>query len=500
MNYINQNIGLPKWIANKAMYAYFAALAIVTAMYFSRMLPWYYLLSGAVSVIAFFYGAQQLSRKWSAERIRSGKRFEKKVFLCSFMISASWTILLYYIFIQNYGDAFGFDNQDSNYYHEAGCFCADLISQGNFHFWDEIERFNGKKLDISDTGYAIYLGFIYFITDKSILIARLIKSLYFGWISVLIYRIGRRNFGEQTGRLAAILCVLWPSFWFYCSVHLKEIEMTTLCVLFVEQADLMLRTRNFSAWKVIPVLLIAAALFTFRTPLALVSVMALLFTIVMSSSKVVNWGKRFLIGLLAVGLISVTMGNRIQEEASGLLETVRSGQQKSNMEWRAERKDAAGFQNKFAKYAGATVFAPLIFTIPFPTMVSPFDGQDLQKLLNGSYYAKNVISGFVILAMFMLLLSGRWREHMLPLSFMLGYLVVLAFSNFAQSGRFHMPIMPLEMLFGAYGLQIVINGIPMTKHLGNRITYKKWISMWCIVCFVFALFWNWFKLAGRGVA
>jgi hypothetical protein len=46
-----------------------------------------------------------------------------------------------------------------------------------------------------------------------------------------------------------------------------------------------------------------------------------------------------------------------------LLEQVQGDYQKDNMEWRGEREGG----NEFAKYAGVTVFAPLIFTIPFPT-------------------------------------------------------------------------------------------------------------------------------------
>jgi len=88
---------------------------------------------------------------------------------------------------------------------------------------------------------------------------------------------------------------------------------------------------------------------------------------------------------------------------------------------------------------------------------------------------------------------------MIPLAFMLGYLVVLAFSYFAQSERFHQPVMPFEMMFAAYGVSLAIQGVPIRKGIGNRGTYKRWFMYWCIAMFVAAIAWNWFKLAGRGM-
>lgn len=159
------------------------------------------------------------------------------------------------------------------------------------------------------------------------------------------------------------------------------------------------------------------------------------------------------------------------------------------MEWRANRKDQSGRTNQFAKYAGAAVFAPLIFTIPFPTFNMANEGQILQLELSGGNFIKNVLSVFVILVLFMMLFSGEWRRHVFILAFTCGYLAALVFSNFAQSGRFHMPIIPMLMLFGAYGIEYVQQ---------NR-RWRRWWPMALFVEFVVCLGWNWFKLKGRGM-
>lgn len=475
----------PKWLTQYAVGVYLAALAIVTVIYSSYSLPWYYMLSGIVAVMVFFLYGSTVVKSTAIDKIHKAKNFEKRIFLIAFVPRLIWVILIYTIFMQTYGDAFGFENADALYYDMLGEFVAKLIGEGNFHFHDEIVKW-GAVDDIADMGYGIYVGFVYLLTGNSIIVVRLLKCLWSSITVLLIYRLAKRNFGEQTARIAAIFCALWPNFWYYCGAHLKETEMVFLAVLFVEQSDQMLRSKQFTAWKVIPILLIAAAIFTFRTPLGLVALLALVFSAVMSSTRVVSWGKRIVVGFFAVALIGIVAGNRIEEKSRQLLDVVESRQQEGNMEWRSRREHG----NAFARYAGSAVFAPMILTIPFPTMVRPFEGQEVQQLNHGGNFIKNILSGFTLLAFIILLLSGKWREHLLPLSFVVGYLIVLVFSSFAQAERFHQPVMPFELMFAAYGLSIAL----------SHKRYKRWYMYWCALMFVAAIAWNWFKLAGRGLA
>ncbi len=485
------NIFLPKWISNKAILFYVLALLVVTIVYSQFSLTWYYMLFGVLSVVLFFNYSNSLSRKWSIVKLPSDKRFEKKIFWFSFAIRLVYMALIYFIFQLTYGDAFGFEGGDTTFYDASAKNVASLIVNGQF---DEI-AFVFKDVDASDMGYAIYLGILYSLTGSSIFISRIIKCLLSAWTVVMMFRIARSNFGCDIARLTAVFCMLWPNFWYYCGTSLKEIEMVFLCVLFIYLADNLLRKRNFSIWNAFPLLLISAALFTFRTVVALLTVFCLMFSIVMSSTKVIGWGKRIVIGIMILLLIGFTMGNSIIEQATELIETAQSDTQDKDMEWRSKR----GNGNAFAVYAGKAVFAPLIFTIPFPSMTIPFKGQDIPQLLNGGNYVKNILSFFVIISMFMLLFSGKWRDNLLPITFLLGYMVILAMSVFAQSERFHQPAMPFEMMFAAFGVSQVIKGIPIYKNIGSKIKYKRWFIMWCVLMFIAAVGWNWFKLAGRGL-
>ena len=107
-------------------------------------------------------------------------------------------------------------------------------------------------------------------------------------------------------------------------------------------------------------------------------------------------------------------------------------------------------------------------------------------MLNGANFIKNIMSGFVIFAMFSLLFSGEWRKHVLPLALTGGYLVVLVFSNFAHAERFHFPVLGLELLFAAYGVSLVKN------------KQKRWYTLWLIGIALVNLAWAYIKLAGRG--
>lgn len=199
-----------------------------------------------------------------------------------------------------------------------------------------------------------------------------------------------------------------------------------------------------------------------------------------------NIGKKIIAGAMVAVTLLVGIGDSIREQTESMFHSAQSDYQKTNMEWRSTRKDGG---NSFAKYAGKAVFAPLIFTIPFPSFNVALESQVLQRQLSGGSYIKNILSFFVIIVMLMMLISGEWRRHVFILAFTVGYHVVLALSPFAQSGRFHMPVIPMLMLFAAYGIQIA-------KTNGKL---RKWFPIVLVIEVVICLGWNWFKLKGRGM-
>ena len=193
--------------------------------------------------------------------------------------------------------------------------------------------------------------------------------------------------------------------------------------------------------------------------------------------------------LFALGFIATMLlqNESIYGEVQTMAQTDIRAQQQGNMQWRSVR-GGKGVNQRFAKYAGAVVFAPMIFTIPFPTMTAT-PNQENQRMIHGGNFSKNVTSFFTILALFMLLFSGDWRKYILPISILCGYLIILVFSSFPHSERFHLPTLPFAMMFVAYAM----------AKFNMRPAYKRWFTYWLVAMFVAALTWNWFKLAGRGL-
>ena len=457
------------------MYIYFALLVCVPVI-FGYPMEWYFWIFGIVEVVGFFYFAHQLPIAW---KNYSPKVFTKKLFTTALIIRIIYVVFSYWFYNEMTGTPFEFHSGDVGFYNEAGIFGHKCLSNGEWNLYDKLYQY--AQMDLSDSGYPIYLSIVYWIFDDSIFLTRILKTVWSSWTCVLVYKLATRNFGDSVGRMSAILCMLMPNLIYYCGIHLKETEMLFLIVLFAERADYAMRAKQLD-WKALIISIVAACiLFLFRTALAAVAMIALATTLMLSSRKVLSLSKKIAIGTFVVLAMFATVGNQLMTEAEELLAQSGDNQSKS-MEWRAERKGG----NEFAKYAGAAVFAPLIFTIPFPTLVDTPNHEN-QRMIHGGNYVKNITSAFTIFALFTLLLSGNWRKHVLIIAVGCGYLVVIALSAFAQSERFHLPALPFSLILAALGISMLSN------------KQKKWFNYWLILIFVANIAWAWFKLRGRGM-
>lgn len=477
---------IPKSVTGTAMLTYVAAMTCCNILFASHILNWQWWFFGAIEVLGFFYFANRLSKLWFYLK---PLHFTQKLFWTAFFLRVIWVVVSSALYQNWTGTAFAIDAGDELFYDDVAQYAANMMRNGDWNIYNNIQEYSGGT-QFSDMGYPIYLTFVYWIFGNSIFIARVIKAFLSTWTVILMYRLTKRNFGEQVGRMVAIMCALMPNLIYYCSFQLKEVEMVFLAVLFIERADHLLRQGKLAFLPTATLMLIPAVMFTIRTALAAVLVMAFFCTVILSSERVVSWGRRTLMLIMAILFAGMTLmtSTSIGQDIQEMWQT-RGSRQQTNMAWRAVRSDmAGGLNNRFAKYAGAAVFAPMIFTIPFPTM-NEVPGQENQKMIHGGNFVKNILSFFTIASLVMLLISGDWRKYVLPLAVLCGYLVVLVFSSFAQSERFHLPIVPFTLMFAAYGISKM-----------NEVWWiKKYYPYWCALMFVAAIAWNWFKLAGRGM-
>ena len=483
---VNKNITfIPKSVTSAAMLTYVAAIMCCNILFASSMLAWQWWFFGAIEVFGFFYFANRISKLWFNPK---SIHFTQKLFWVSFFLRVIWVVVSYLLYQNWTGTAFIMDAADEVFYDEVAHYAAGIMRDGNWKIYSNIEQYSGD-IKYSDMGYPIYLTFIYWIFGDSIVVARLIKAILGAWTVVLMYKFASRNFGEQIGRMTAIMCMLMPNLIYYCGFQLKEVEMVFLCILFAERADFLLRKGKLAFVSTAMLMLIPAVMFTIRTALAAVMVMAFFCALILSSERIVSWGRRALLLTLALVFagVALTTSTSIGQELLQMWQA-RTSTQQAAIEWYSTRVDGGGFSNSLAKYAGAAVFAPMIFTIPFPTMVETY-GQENQKMIHGGNFVKNILSGFTIAALFILLYSGDWRKYVLPIAILCGYLVVLVFSSFAHSERFHLPILPFMLMFAAYGI----------SKMNEFWWIKHYYPYWCALMFVAAVAWNWFKLAGRGM-
>ena len=473
---------MPAKISNAAMLTYILALMACSLLYSKYVLDWKWWIFGLISVLGFFYFANRQTKLWINTRPMA---FTKKLFLSALALRVVWVIISYLLYYKWTDTAFSIGAADELFYDEVARYGANMIREGNWRIYSGIMDYAHPTF--SDMGYPMYLSVIYWIFNDSVLIARLLKAIWSAWTVVLVYKVAARNFDEHTGRMAGVFCMLMPNLIYYCSFQLKEIEMVFLAMLFVERADWLLRQPKLKAMQTIAVMLIPLALFMIRTALAATLIMAFFCALLFTTGRTSGIGKRIVLSMAAACFVIVMLltSTSIGDDVKQMWNTRGSGQ-KANMEWRSQRNGK--MSQKFAKYAGATVFAPMIFTIPFPTMTET-PQQENQKMIHGGNFVKNILSYFTIIALLMLLVSGNWRKHVLPIAVLCGYLVVLVFSNFAQSERFHQPILPLTLMFAALGISL----------MKENPWIKRYFSYWCVLMFLAAIAWNWFKLAGRGM-
>ena len=466
---------IPKYFTEKAILLYVGALTAISLIFFSRALPLMFMAFGFIEVVAFFYFANLLTKKWAQV---SQKRFKSNLFYTAFFIRLAWVLFSYVFYTARYGVPFEFEARDSHFYDDSAVWINSLLSahQSLQPFLDSL------KGGYSDAGYAIYLGFQYFITGDSIFIARILKALYGALTCIIIFKFALRNFGEEVARMAGIFCLLMPNLIYYCGLHLKETEMLFLTVWFIERADSMLRNKNFNFAEIAPPLTLAGLLFFFRTVLGVTALFSLFTALMFSSTKVVGWGKRLILIVWVLVTVSFFVGGQIAAEVEQVWKD-KDENQKTSMEYRAQQENG----NKYAKYASTAVFAPIIFVMPFPTMVYT-DGQENSQLLHGGYYVKNFMAFFVLLAFIWVIKNKKWRDYTLIGSFTIGYLGIMAMSSFAQSERFHLPALPFLMIMAAFGVNKVTN------------SDKKYFKWYMVFIFIALIAWNYVKLAGRGLA
>lgn len=426
-----------------------------------------------MSVFTFFYFSSVLTVLWADIRQKS---FQKKIFISALLIRLIYVVVMYFFYEAKTGQPFEFNAADSGGYHGEAMWILDLFYSGNLGYY-----FTHYLQGVSDSGWPIILAFIYLFSFRSIFVARLVNALVSAITVLFIYKIAQRNFGEKAARITAVMAMLLPAFIYFSALHVKETMMVFFLMAFINRADDLIHSRNFSLINILQVVLLGTSLFFFRTVLAAAAWFALFSAFLLSSDKLMSQYRRIvMISWFIIAAAFVFSGNILNEvnEYLGKRKTA----QKGHLEMFSTRVNA----NQLAKYGTAAIFIPIIIPAPFPTLVNISEQQNAM-LMNGDLFTRNVYAFFVFVAIFVLFKKKRLRRNLLLSVFLASYLLILANSGFALSPRFHVPALPFLLLFAGYGI---------TQTTRN---YSSYYVLYIIVISVIVVGWNWFKLAGRGL-
>lgn len=435
----------------------------------NHMLKPAFMIIGIVWVLLFFLLSTQFSKKWLGFE---EKKYVRKLFLTALVLRLIWVVFSYFFYTIKTGIPFEFGSSDALAYHDAAVWYREIGWSATIDFL--------FAQSYSDAGYPIYLTALYSIIGPNIFVTRVVKAFLSAWTCVLIYKLAKRNLGEEAGRMAGIFCALSPNLVIYCGMHLKETEMIFLAIASLERADSLLRQRKINIWNIVLTVLLIVSLFFFRTVLGASVVFAFFTALVFSSTSVMTKWNRTILVLWAVIAIAVMAGGTIANEVEGYWNSRGTNQS-------LKRQQQVNKGVKWAKYATGTVMAPMMFVMPFPTMVD-VDEQYNQQLVNSGNYVRNFMGIFVIMAVFnALFIKRNWRDFSLIGSFVVAYLGIICSSGFANSERFLLPGLPILLMMAAYGITIV-----------DARTYK-YVRMWYILLPIMVVGWAIFKLGSRGI-
>lgn len=461
----------PKQIASKAIALYLGSLAIVSFLFFSHAMSMTFVIIGIVWVVGFFFLTSNASQRWKDLPV---KRFLTNLGLTAFGLRLAWVVFSYFFYLAKTGQPFEFDAADSMAYWGDGAWLATEKWQFVIDY-----LFTGRE-SIADSGYLLYLTALYKVIGPNIFVTRVIKCLLGTATVLILYNLTSRNLGEKVGRLASVMACFMPNLIVYCGLHLKETEMLFLMVAFLERADYLLRNKRYNVWTIAVPAVLLLSLFTFRTVLGVSCTFALVSGLTFTSTSVIGRKKRVMLIAWVVLAAATLMGGVIGTEIDSLWED-----RGSNVEQKRMEQTARG--NQWAKYVTGSVMAPMMFVLPFPTMVD-VDQQYNQQILSGGNYVRNFIGGFVLLALFnALFIKKNWRDLSLLGAFVLSYLGIVSVSGFSNSERFLLPGLPGLLIIAAYGVSLL-----------NARNYW-FIKMWYWLVPLMVAGWAVFKLGSRGL-
>ena len=452
---------------------YLLALLVISIAFREHALQLKWMLWGIGEVLFFFVLTTVFYPRWKDD---DPKKFWHKVFWTALVIRVVYAFVMCYYYYWETGIGFEYGAGDSRWYHDTGVYLSRCLKQGHVAY---IFKFlNYYTMGYSDQGYVLWLTLLYSIFGHNWLVPRLFKALMSAYISIAVYKLGARTFGERTGRLAAVMCVFMPIFVQMAGLHTKEMEMVFLSILALERMDYLIRSKKYTFWNILVPILLTGLTFGFRTIIGMCLIFAFLVFVILSSKDLVSKKGKIITIASTLVVFLAFLFSPVGREMK-IIHYLKF----RDLSYQTERYDSLGLKHN--ELAHSKYLAPGAFVLPLAPMVE--ESPDHNKMIHGSTYVKNFLAFFAMLAIVMAIRQRKWRDFSLIGAYELSYLAIIMFSFAANSERYHEPAIPLIVLMAAYAMTHL-------RHKDLKLFY-----VYCGVLFVALVVWNWLKLSARGL-
>ena len=452
---------------------YLLALAVISLIFRDFALQAKWMFWGIGEVLFFFLLTNLCYPRWKKV---DPKRFQLEVFLGALALRALYAFLMCYYYYYQTGLPFEYGAADSFSYHQTASYLSRCVRNGQVGY--VFQYLNAYTMGFSDQGYTLWLTLIYTIFGPNVLIPRLLKALMGAYLSLVVYKLGSRTFGEHTGRLAAVLCVFMPILIQMCGVHTKEMEMIFLSILALERMDYLIRSKKYTIWNILCPILLTGLTFGFRTIVGMCLIFTFVVFVLLSPVNLVSKKSKIITITATAVLFFAFLLSPVGWEMKIIYKL-----KFQDWNYQVEKYEALGL--KHAEWANNLVLTPGAFVLPLAPMVE--EAPDHNKMIHGSTYLKNFLAFFAMLAFVVVIRQKKWRDFSLVGAYELAYLALIMFSFAANSERYHEPAIPLLILFSAYAM----------THLRRKDMTLFYV--YCGLLFIALLTWNWLKLSARGM-
>ncbi len=452
---------------------YLLALITISLAFHEHALQLKWILWGLGEVLFFFVLTAVFYPRWKND---DPKRFLRKVFFTALAIRAVYVVFMCYYYYWETGIAFEYNAGDSRWYHDTAAMCSLWVRNGRF--LDVFRYLRYCTMGYSDQGYVLWLTAIYSIFGRSWLVPRLLKAVMGACLCVLVYKLGKRTFGERTGRFAAVMCVFMPILIQMCGLHTKEAEMVFLSIFALERMDYLVRNKKYTFWNILLPILLTGLSFGFRTIIGMCLIFAFLVFVVLSSKDLVGKKGKIITATAVLAVFMAFLFSPVGREMKIIYRL-----KFKDLNYQSEKYESMGMQ--YGTLAKSYYLLPGAFVLPLAPMVE--ESPDHNKMIHGSVYVKNFLAFFAMLVIIIVFRLKKWRDFSLIGTYELSYLAIIMFSFAANSERYHEPAIPLLIIMAAFAM--------------TRLRHKdlKLFYVYCVVLFVALVFWNWLKLSARGL-